>query len=175
MCVCVCVCLKRQKKRSTQRWSDKRERSSRLSVRWSDKTWHSSLRWNVKKECWKRGVRCRKHECHNQSFVRTMITLEMCYSSWRVFHHQKGRNGQNVRGEKNMWYQTSVDLLYFHPWFFQRIILISVNNCSYSWSNTVNNLTTGIYVLILGKGKDLTATQSEAGDHLSGGQRTVRM
>lgn len=30
-------------------------------------------------------------------------------------------------------------------------------------------------MLILGKGKDLTATQSEALDHLSRGQRTARM
>lgn len=30
-------------------------------------------------------------------------------------------------------------------------------------------------MLILGKGKDLTATQSEAGDHLRGGQRAIRM
>lgn len=175
MCACAraCVCLfeKAEKKRGTQRWSDKRERSSRLCVRWSDKTWHSSLRWNVKKECWKRGVKCRKHECHNQSFVRTMITLEKCYSSWPVFHHQKGRNGQNARGEENGRYRTSVDLLCFHLCSFQRLILISRNNCA-SCSNAVNDLTVFV-LLFLGKGTDLPVTQSEAGAHLSGGQRTI--
>lgn len=33
-----------------------------------------------------------------QSFVKTMITLEMCYRAWRVFHHQKTRGGGGVGG-----------------------------------------------------------------------------
>lgn len=33
-----------------------------------------------------------------QSFVKTMIALEMCYSAWWVFHHQNDTEGRGIEG-----------------------------------------------------------------------------